>query len=97
VISVHRTAFDVVFPFDLTSPMGWGLENVWSLRASEAALKMGIIDNVPVDHSMRRPVANYSWHEADQGRSALFASTPSRPNEECFKVVDIVRVEDLDR
>jgi len=46
---------------------------------------------------MRRPVANYSWHEADQGRSALFASTPSRPNEECFKVVDIVRVEDLDR
>jgi hypothetical protein len=95
VISVHRSAFDLVFPFDLISPMGWGLENVWSLRASERGLKMGIIDNVPVDHSMRRPVANYSWHEADHGRSALLASTPSRPTEECFKVVDIVHPEDL--
>ena len=95
VISIHRSAFDLVFPFDLISPMGWGLENVWSLRASERGLKMGIIDNVPVDHSMRRPVANYSWHEADHGRSALLASTPSRPTEECFKVVDVVHPDDL--
>jgi hypothetical protein len=95
VISIHRSAFDLVFPFNLISPMGWGLENVWSLRASERGLKMGIIDNVPVDHSMRRPVANYSWHEADHGRSALLASTPSRPTEECFTVVDIVHPDDL--
>jgi hypothetical protein len=95
VLVLHRSAFDLVFPFDLTSPMGWGLENVWSLRASERGLKMGIIDSVPVDHSMRRPVANYSWDEADRGRSALFASTAHRPTEECFKVVDIVRLEEL--
>lgn len=95
VVSFHRSAFDFVFPFDLTSPMGWGLENVWSLGASERGLKMGIIDSVAVDHSMRRPVANYSWDEADRGRSALFASRPHRPTEECFKVVDIVRPEDL--
>jgi len=96
VVSIHRSAFEVVFPFDLRSPMGWGLENVWSLRASERGLKMGIIDNVPVDHSIRRPLANYSWDEANRGRSALFASTAYRPNEECFKVVDIVRLEDLE-
>ena len=34
VLSVHRCAFDIVFPFDLSSPMGWGYENVWSHRAS---------------------------------------------------------------
>ena len=96
VVSFHRSAFDLVFPFDLASPMGWGLENVWSLKASERGLKMGIIDNVPVDHSIRRPVANYAWEEADLGRSALLASTAHRPTEECFKVVDIVRLEDLD-
>jgi hypothetical protein len=95
VVSIHRTAFDVVFPFDPRSPMGWGLENVWSLKASERGLKMGIIDNVPVDHSLRRPLANYSWDEANRGRSALFAGAAFRPNDECFKVVDIVRREDL--
>jgi hypothetical protein len=95
VVSFHRSVFDLVFPFDLTSPMGWGLENVWSLRASERGLKMGIIDAVPVDHSMRKPVANYSWREADRGRAALFATTDYRPNEECFKVVDIVGPDEL--
>ena len=96
VVSIHRSAFEVVFPFDLRSPMGWGLENVWSLRASERGLKMGIIDNVPVDHSIRRPLAHYSWDEANRGRAALFASTAYRPNEECFKVLGIVRREDLE-
>jgi hypothetical protein len=95
VVSFHRSVFDLVFPFDLTSPMGWGLENVWSLRASERGLKMGIIDAVPVDHSMRMPVANYSWREADRGRAALFATTDYRSNEECFKVVDIVGPDEL--
>lgn len=96
VVSFHRSAFDLVFPFDLTSPMGWGLENVWSLRASRRGLKMGIIDAVPVDHSMRKPVANYSWHEADRGRSALFASTEHRPTEACFKVVDVVQLDGVE-
>lgn len=96
VVSFHRSVLDLVFPFDLTSPMGWGLENLWSLRVSGRGLKMGIIDNVPVDHSMRRPVANYAWDEADRGRSALHASTAHRPTEECFKIVDIVLPEDLD-
>jgi hypothetical protein len=73
--------------------MGWGIENIWSLRATERGLKMGIIDVVPVDHSMRKPVAHYSWDEADRGRQELLASTSHRPTEECFKVVDVVQLE----
>ncbi|MCD4750229.1 MAG: hypothetical protein K8R59_12735, partial [Thermoanaerobaculales bacterium] len=91
VISFDRRAiFDQVFPFDLTSHMGWGLENVWSLAVSERELAMGIIDNVPVDHSIRKPVANYDWNEADAGRTELLSKVRHRPSEECYKVVKIV-------
>ena len=96
VVSFHASTFDFVFPLDLKSPMGWGLENVWSLRASERKMAMGIIDAVPVDHSMRRPVAHYSWEQADRGRSKLLESTAHRPTEECFKVIDIVQLDELE-
>src|SRR6185503_13591800 len=29
VVSFHKRIYDLVFPFDLTSSMGWGYENVW--------------------------------------------------------------------
>lgn len=87
VISFHRSTFEFVLPFDLTSPMGWGFENLWSLAVTERNLTMGIIDDVPVDHSMRGPVANYDWSEADEERTRLFHSRGHRPTLECFRVL----------
>jgi hypothetical protein len=87
VISFHRSTFEFVLPFDLISPMGWGFENLWSLAATERNLTMGIIDDVPVDHSMRRPVANYSWAEADEGRTRLLRARAHRPTPECFRIL----------
>src|SRR5439155_8711017 len=46
VVSFHRSVFGLVFPFDLTSPMGWGYENVWSYQLAQRGLKMGILDAV---------------------------------------------------
>ena len=88
VISFARPALDFVLPFDLTSPMGWGFENLWSLEVERRGLAMGILDRLPVDHSLRKPVANYSWHEADAGRSRLFASRAHRPTVDCFRVLE---------
>jgi glycosyltransferase involved in cell wall biosynthesis/Flp pilus assembly protein TadD/SAM-dependent methyltransferase len=87
VVSFHRSVYDFVFPFDLISPMGWGYENVWSHEAIRRILKMGIIDAVCVDHSLRKPVVNYEWNQADKERTAYLEKNVHLTLEECFRVV----------
>ena len=89
VVGLQRSCFGLVLPFDLTSPMGWGYENVWSRRLAERGLKMGIIDAVAVDHSLRRPVQNYSRAEADRQRKAYLAKVPHYPQEQCLRVLEV--------
>lgn len=90
VVSFHKSVYDLVFPFDLTSPMGWGYENVWSYLLTQRNMKMGIIDGVPVDHSLRAPVAHYSWTEADQGRKRLFEKHKHFPTDKCMRVLEVI-------
>ena len=87
VTSFHRSAYDFIFPFDVTSPMGWGYENVWAYEALQRDLKIGIIDGVCVDHSLRKPVANYGWDQADRERSIYLKKHDHLPLEDCFRVV----------
>jgi hypothetical protein len=96
LVSFHQSVYDRVFPFDLTSPMGWGYENVWAFRLMERGLKMGIIDALAVEHNLRKPVANYSWHEADAARTAYLARHPHLPLDECFRVLDVISFEEAD-
>lgn len=86
---VHRSAYNIIFPFDLMSPMGWGYGNVWSFMFQEKGLKMGIIDHTPVDHSMRKPVQHYSWKEADAQRRVYLSRHPHLKLEECFRVLEV--------
>jgi glycosyltransferase involved in cell wall biosynthesis len=90
VVSFHKSCYGLVFPFDLTSPMGWGYENVWSLQLAECGMKMGIIDAVPVDHSLRKSVTNYTWSQADNQRKALFKKHKHLSYDECFRVLAAV-------
>ena len=90
VFNVHRSAYAWIFPFDQRSPMGWGYENVWSYRLGEVGLSMGIIDSVPVDHSLRKPVENYTWLEADGQRLNVLAETQHLPLSACYKVLRTV-------
>jgi glycosyltransferase involved in cell wall biosynthesis len=90
VVSFHRSAYALAFPFDLTSPMGWGYENVWAFRIERAQMRMGIIDAVPVDHSLRKPVANYSWDEANRQRNLYLSQHEHLPLDECFRVLDVI-------
>jgi hypothetical protein len=90
VVCVHRSAFEHLLPFPQESPMGWGLEEVWSHRLAEAGLRMGIVDGVTVEHAMRPTAAHYDWEEADRGRARLHGSHPHRPLDHCLRVLDIV-------
>ena len=44
----------MIFPFDETSPMGWGFDFVWPWLAEAKGRMIGVIDSTPVDHSMRK-------------------------------------------
>jgi glycosyltransferase involved in cell wall biosynthesis len=93
LVSFGRDIYDLVLPFDETSPMGWGFENVWSHLLRERDRSEGIVDAVPVDHSIRKPVAHYEWSDANAGRDRYLARHPHLPLEECFRVLEIVGVD----
>jgi GT2 family glycosyltransferase len=92
VVSVHRSAFGFLFPLDHTSPMGWGLENVWAYEVSRRGLKMGIIDGYAVDHSLRATAEYYNRSAADQGRQRLHNDRAHLPLEECCQVIETTPV-----
>ncbi|MGH9189512.1 MAG: glycosyltransferase family A protein, partial [Acidimicrobiales bacterium] len=89
LVSFSRSAYEILLPFDVTSPMGWGLETVWAHRAEVSGLMLGIVDAVPIDHSLRKPAGLYSWAEADRGRRALWSSTEHLPQADCFRVLEV--------
>ena len=93
VVSFGHEIYHLVFPFDEANPMGWGFENVWSHRLREHGKSEGIVDAVPVDHSIRQPVAHYRWTDANADRDRYLARNPHLTYEECFKVLDIVAVD----
>lgn len=89
LVSFHRSVYPLVFPFDLTSPMGWGYEHVWAARLAHAGKRMGIIDAVSVDHGLRESVSNYSWEEANHQRATLLAKQQGHLVEDPFRVLSV--------
>jgi hypothetical protein len=63
VVSFGRDFLNAVYPFSLESPMGWGYDFTWPITARERGLAIGIIDGVPVDHSLRPSGALYNSGE----------------------------------
>ena len=93
LVSFGREIYDLVFPFDETNPMGWGFENVWAHQLRERGCSQGIVDAVPIDHSIRKPVANYEWSDANADRERYWASQPHLPLQECLRVLEVVGVD----
>lgn len=90
VFSIHSSAFDVLLPFDMRSPMGWGYEQIWAYEALQHGWSLGIIDGCPVDHGLRKPVANYAWRDAKQQQLELLATRPHLPLDVCLTVTDVI-------
>jgi len=90
VFSVHRSLYGEVFPFDLTSPMGWGYPNLWAALAQEKGFKLGIIDATPVDHSLRAPLTYYDRGTVEEERATLLRKHQCLTILECYRVLDAV-------
>jgi hypothetical protein len=91
LFSIHHRAFDLLLPFDLTSPMGWGYEYVWAYRIHHARLSMGIVDATPVRHELRAPASNYDPRHAYEGQCRLLARNHHLPIEACHRVLRTFR------
>jgi len=88
LFSVHRRAFPIMFPFDEASPMGWGYDFFWPTLVAKANLKMGIIDAVPVAHSLRKSVSYYQHETASREMDTFLKYRPHLSPGEAFFIVE---------
>jgi glycosyltransferase involved in cell wall biosynthesis/TolA-binding protein len=88
LVSIRRDAFSSLLPFDESSYMGWGYDFVWPCIIEKMGLRMGVIDAVPVDHSLRRPVKNYNYDAANKSQEAYLSRNPHLSRDEAFRILE---------
>lgn len=88
LFSVRKDIFSVIFPFDESTYMGWGYDFVWPCVIEKMGLRMGIIDAVPVDHSLRKPVKNYNYDEAKHSMEKYLSQNQHVKLDEAFTVLE---------
>jgi hypothetical protein len=87
LFSVNQRFAPLIFPFDETSPMGWGYDYAWPLLAQSNAVSIGIIDATPVDHSLRKQAVTYDGAAAAADMSRYFLNHPHLTRREAFSVL----------
>jgi len=88
LFSLHRSVLEYVLPFDEASPMGWGNDFVWPVLAGKHGLKMGIVDIVPVAHSLRKPVTYYDHASAAKTMNDYLARRPHLSKKDAFFILE---------
>ncbi len=76
LVSIRRDAQNIILPIDEESPMGWGLDYVWPALILENKQKMGIIDCVPVAHTLRETGKSYDTDKAKEEMNKFLALKP---------------------
>jgi hypothetical protein len=88
VFSIRRDLFDVLLPFDAHSPMGWGYDFVWPCLVERNKKRMGIIDAVPIEHRMRKPVQYYDYDIANKQMYDYLSQQPHLTRGEAFRILE---------
>ena len=73
-------------PFDDAGAM-WGFDFVWPEVIGRHGLAMGIVDALPVDHSLRAQAAAYDKSGEQAAMARYLAATPHLSMAEAFTVV----------
>jgi hypothetical protein len=88
VFSIRRDIFSSFLPFDERSSMGWGYDFVWPCLVEKMGLRMGIVDATPVEHSLRKPVRNYDYDDADSAMKKYLFGNPNLSKQEAFRILE---------
>lgn len=88
LVSIHKDIFPAILPFDESSSMGWGYDFVWPCIIEKTGRRMGIIDAFPIDHSIRKPVKNYNYDDANRGMQDYLSNHAHLSKNEAFKILE---------
>lgn len=88
VFSIRKDAFPFLLLFNESSPMGWGYDFVWPCLIEDRGLRMGIIDATPVEHSIRKPVQNYDYDDADKLMKDYLSKNRHLDKNEAFRILE---------
>jgi hypothetical protein len=88
IFCIDHEVFEIILPFDSISPMGWGLDFVWPVRLEKSNKRMGIIDALPVSHSLRKPLTNYSKDRAEEDMNKLLAGNNHLSQADAFTLLE---------
>jgi len=86
LVSFRQDAARLLLPFDEAGAM-WGFDFVWPEVIGRHGLAMGIVDALPVDHSLRAQAAAYDKSGEDAAMARYLAATPHLSMEEAFTVI----------
>jgi hypothetical protein len=87
LFSVRRDIAPIILPFDETSGMGWGFDFVWPVLVNANNKNIGIVDNTPVDHSLRDQTSAYSSEKARQVMDNYLKDLPHLSKLDACKVL----------
>ena len=88
LFSIRRDATSLLLPFDEASPMGWGYDLVWPHVLDAARLKLGIVDAAAVAHTLRKPLAHYSYPAARESMDRFLEQRPHLSTYEAFRIIE---------
>ena len=86
LVSFRRDAAHLLLPFDEPGAM-WGYDLVWPEAIGRHGLAMGIVDALPVDHSLRPQAAAYDKRGEEAAMERYLAATPHLSMDEAFTVI----------
>ena len=86
LVSLRRDAARLLLPFDQQDEM-WGIDLVWAEVIERHALRMGIVDALSVDHSLRPQASTYDKTEQQAAMKRYLSKRPHIPMHEVFTVV----------
>lgn len=87
LVSFRQDAVQLLMPFQHAEHL-WGLDFIWPAILEKHGLKMGIVDAVAVDHSLRPQAATYDKSEHDRAMHELFSTTQHVPMTEAFTTLN---------
>ncbi len=89
LFSMHASVFGYLLPFDEEAPMGWGLDYIWPILSRQNGFKMGVIDEVPVRHALRKPYLNYGLEKYRKLMCKYLEQHEHLSSEEAFEIIKI--------
>jgi hypothetical protein len=91
IFCMNRAMAKLLVPFDETSAMGWGYDLVWPVIAKQHGLKLGIVDDAAIDHSIRARGALYQTGGELESMAAMLSQHEHLNARDAFVVLERFR------